>query len=103
MTAATTPTARSASGPDAAACAHGARRASRVSSDPMTSSGRVPIVGVHPTATDLSMPVLELARAAEARGLRSLYLPEHTHVPVDSMQITAEWRMAERYQRTLDP
>lgn len=61
------------------------------------------IVGVHPTATDRSMPVLELAREAEDRGLGSLYLPEHTHVPVDSMQITPEWRMGERYQRTLDP
>ena len=61
------------------------------------------IVGVHPTATDQSMPVLELARETEARGLRSLYLPEHTHVPVDSMQITEQWRMSERYQRTLDP
>lgn len=49
------------------------------------------------------MPVLELARETEARGLGSLYLPEHTHVPVDSMQITPEWRMGERYQRTLDP
>jgi probable F420-dependent oxidoreductase len=60
-------------------------------------------VGVHPTATDLSMPVLELAREAEARGLDSLYLPEHTHVPVDSLQITESWLMSERYQRTLDP
>lgn len=49
------------------------------------------------------MPVLELAREAEARGLDSLYLPEHTHVPVDSLQITDSWRMSERYQRTLDP
>lgn len=69
----------------------------------MTTSERVPIVGVHPTATDRSMPVLDMAREAEARGLRSLYLPEHTHVPVDSMEITADWMMAERYQRTLDP
>ena len=62
-----------------------------------------PTVGVHPTATDMSMPLLELAREAEARGLESLYLPEHTHVPVDSLQITDSWRMSERYQRTLDP
>ena len=49
------------------------------------------------------MPVLELAREAEARGLRSLYLPEHTHVPVGSEGITSDWMMAERYRRTLDP
>ena len=63
----------------------------------------LPAVGVHPTATDLSMPVLELARQADERGFRSLYLPEHTHVPVGSLDITSEWRMSERYQRTLDP
>jgi probable F420-dependent oxidoreductase len=64
---------------------------------------RTPIIGVHPTATDRSMPLLELARETEARGLRSLYLPEHTHVPVDTLQITEQWTMAERYQRSLDP
>lgn len=69
----------------------------------MTASQPVPLVGVHPTATDLSMPVIDLAREAAARGLRSLYLPEHTHVPVGSLQINGDWRMAERYQRTLDP
>ncbi|ADP80840.1 TIGR03619 family F420-dependent LLM class oxidoreductase [Pseudofrankia inefficax] len=69
----------------------------------MTTPGRRPSVGVHPTATDLSMPVLELARATEARGLESIYFPEHTHVPLDSLDITANWRMSERYQRSLDP
>src|SRR6266540_3265019 len=33
-------------------------------------------------ATDLSMDPVELARAAEARGFASLWLPEHTHIPV---------------------
>ena len=33
-------------------------------------------------ATDLSMSPLELAREAEARGFESLWLPEHTHIPV---------------------
>jgi probable F420-dependent oxidoreductase len=65
--------------------------------------GGTAVVGVHPTATDRSMPVLDLARAAEERGLRSLYLPEHTHVPVGSLQITEQWTMSERYRRTLDP
>jgi probable F420-dependent oxidoreductase len=63
----------------------------------------VTLVGIHPTATDLSMPVLDLAREAVARGLGSLTLPEHTHVPVGSLQISGDWRMAERYQRALDP
>jgi probable F420-dependent oxidoreductase len=49
------------------------------------------------------MPVISLAREAEARGLRSIYLPEHTHVPVGSEDITVDWRMSDRYARTLDP
>jgi probable F420-dependent oxidoreductase len=61
------------------------------------------IVGVHPTVTDRSMPVVDLAAEAEARGFGSIYLPEHTHVPVGSMEIALGWTMAERYQRTLDP
>lgn len=57
----------------------------------------LPLVGVHPTATDRSMPVLELARESEARGLRSLSLPEHTHIPVEGNTAF------DRYKRTLDP
>lgn len=56
-----------------------------------------PAVGVHPTATDRSMPVVELGLEAEARGLRSVSFPEHTHIPLDSEGA------AERYQRALDP
>jgi probable F420-dependent oxidoreductase len=44
-----------------------------------------------------------VAREAEARGLRSLYLPEHTHVPVGSQAISDDWRMSDRYSRSLDP
>src|SRR3989442_4460690 len=47
----------------------------------------VPAVGVHATATDRSMPVVELAAEVESRGLRSLYLAEHTHVTVGSRDI----------------
>ena len=63
----------------------------------------LPLIGVHPTATDQSMPVVELAREAEARGLASIYLPEHTHVPVGSQEISSEWHMPDRYRHTLDP
>ncbi|MCC7076111.1 MAG: TIGR03619 family F420-dependent LLM class oxidoreductase [Acidimicrobiia bacterium] len=38
-------------------------------------------IGVTMLATDLTIPVTELARAVEARGFASLYLPEHTHIP----------------------
>jgi probable F420-dependent oxidoreductase len=38
-------------------------------------------LGVLMFATDYAMRVDELARAAEARGYESLWLPEHTHIP----------------------
>jgi probable F420-dependent oxidoreductase len=39
-------------------------------------------VGIQMFATDYAMRVDELARAAEERGFESLWLPEHTHIPV---------------------
>ena len=38
--------------------------------------------GVQMFATDEAIRVDELARAAEERGFESLWLPEHTHIPV---------------------
>ena len=38
--------------------------------------------GITMFTTDRSMDVRELAQEAEARGLESLWLPEHTHIPV---------------------
>lgn len=56
-------------------------------------------------ATDLSMDVVELAREAEARDFESLYLPEHTHIPLTrrTPPPTGDRELAEEYKRTLDP
>ena len=56
-------------------------------------------------ATDLSMDVVALAREAEARGFDSLYLPEHTHIPISrrTPPPTGDDQLAEEYRRTLDP
>jgi probable F420-dependent oxidoreductase len=61
--------------------------------------------GVTMFATDQSMDVVELAREAEARGFDSLYLPEHTHIPVErrTPPPTGDAELAEEYKRTLDP
>src|SRR6266581_2198709 len=32
--------------------------------------------------TDYSMPIVDLARACEARGFESLWAPEHSHIPL---------------------
>jgi probable F420-dependent oxidoreductase len=56
-------------------------------------------------ATDRAMSPVELAREAEARGFHSLYVPEHTHIPVSrrTPPPTGEAELAEEYRRTLDP
>ncbi len=61
--------------------------------------------GITMFATDVSMDVVELAREAEARGLQSLWLPEHTHIPVSrrTPPPTGDAELAEEYKRCLDP
>lgn len=61
--------------------------------------------GITMFATDRSMPVVDLAREAEARDFDSLYLPEHTHIPVSrrTPPPTGDAELAEEYRRTLDP
>lgn len=61
--------------------------------------------GVTMFATDRSMDVVDLAREAEARGFGSLFLPEHTHIPVSrrTPPPTGEAELPEEYRRTLDP
>jgi probable F420-dependent oxidoreductase len=39
--------------------------------------------GVTMFAADFAMSVVELGRAAEEHGFESLFLPEHTHIPVE--------------------
>jgi probable F420-dependent oxidoreductase len=62
-------------------------------------------VGVTIFATDQSMSPVELAREAEERGFASLYVPEHTHIPVSrrTPPPTGDALLAEEYKRTLDP
>lgn len=60
-------------------------------------------LGISVFATDRSWPIDDLARAAEARGLASLMVPEHTHMPVDHTPHPAGSGLPEEYQRTLDP
>jgi probable F420-dependent oxidoreductase len=62
-------------------------------------------LGVTMFATDRSMPVPELAVEAERRGFASLYLPEHTHIPVSrtTPPPTGDPALPEDYARTLDP
>ena len=55
-------------------------------------------------ATDQSIGIIELATAAEERGFDSLWVPEHTHIPVSRRTPSpAGEPLAEEYKRSLDP
>jgi hypothetical protein len=64
-------------------------------------------LGVMMMTSDLAMPVPELARAAEERGFVSLFVPEHTHMPVERSRRLPDSEEAdelpEPYRRSLDP
>jgi probable F420-dependent oxidoreductase len=61
--------------------------------------------GVTMFGTDQAMRPDELARAAEERGFVSLYLPEHTHIPVSrrTPPPSGDGALPEYYARSLDP
>src|ERR671910_3184827 len=56
-------------------------------------------------ATDQVMRPDELARAAEERGFVSLYVPEHTHIPVSQRTPTptGDAVLPDYYKRAFDP
>jgi probable F420-dependent oxidoreductase len=62
-------------------------------------------VGITAFLTDRDMAPADLARAVEDRGFDSLYLPEHTHLPVraDTPPALVEGVHMEDYRRSLDP
>jgi len=61
-------------------------------------------IGVMIFNTDYAIRIDELAREAEARGLESLFLPEHTHIPASRK---SPWpggpKLPQEYWHTLDP
>lgn len=62
-------------------------------------------LGITVFLTDTSMEPSNLARHVEERGFHSLYLPEHTHLPVeeDTPPSLVEGVDPENYKRGLDP
>src|SRR3954467_3800167 len=61
--------------------------------------------GVTMFMTDLTMRPDDFAREVEARGLPSMYLPEHTHIPTSRLTPppTGDAELRDEYKRTLDP
>lgn len=61
-------------------------------------------VGVLMFMTDYALPVTELAPALEARGFESLWIPEHSHIPVSrGSQYPAGGDLPKRYYDCMDP
>ena len=60
--------------------------------------------GVSMFCTDYSMTPAELGRALEERGFESLFVPEHTHIPVSrKTPFPAGGELPKRYVHTHDP
>jgi probable F420-dependent oxidoreductase len=62
-------------------------------------------IGITAFLSDQTIGPSEWARQVEERGFYSLYLPEHTHMPVsaDSPPSLVEGVNADNYKRSLDP
>jgi probable F420-dependent oxidoreductase len=62
------------------------------------------LYGVTTFVTDQSIGVVDLARAVEERGLDSLFLPEHSHIPISrKTPYPLGGALPEEYKRTVDP
>jgi probable F420-dependent oxidoreductase len=62
-------------------------------------------LGITTFVTDQSIDAVQLARAAEARGFHSLYIPEHTHIPASRRTPLpmGDGTLPDEYKRTVDP
>lgn len=62
-------------------------------------------LGITIFATDETVDVVELCRAAEDRGVGSFWLPEHTHIPTSRITPppVGGGELPVEYRRTLDP
>ncbi len=61
-------------------------------------------VGVLMFMTDYALPVTELAEALEERSFESLWIPEHSHIPISRRsQYPAGGDLPKRYYDCMDP
>jgi probable F420-dependent oxidoreductase len=61
-------------------------------------------IGVCMFNTDYAIRIEELARACEERGFESLWVPEHTHIPVSrKTPFPGGGELPREYKHTLDP
>jgi probable F420-dependent oxidoreductase len=61
-------------------------------------------IGVCMFATDYAIRIDELAREVESRGFESLFVPEHTHIPVSRLTpFPSGGQLPTEYSHTFDP
>ena len=61
-------------------------------------------IGVYIFPTEYSIPIVELACHLEDRGIESLFVPEHTHIPVSRRTpFPGGEPLPKEYSHTLDP
>jgi probable F420-dependent oxidoreductase len=60
-------------------------------------------LGIAMFVTDQSLHPGELGALAEQRGFDSLFVPEHTHIPLSRTTAHPRGELREYYKRTLDP
>jgi probable F420-dependent oxidoreductase len=60
-------------------------------------------VGIAMFVTDQTLHPGELAALVEQRGFESLFVPEHTHIPLSRLTPHPLGPLKEHYKRTLDP
>ena len=61
-------------------------------------------IGVFYFPADYGINIVELARGLEDRGFESLFVPEHTHIPVSrKTPFPSGGELPKRYAHTHDP
>ena len=61
------------------------------------------MIGLLAFFTDESLSVVDFARMVEAAGVESLWVPEHTHIPVEQETPPLGGELPRYYSRLLDP
>ena len=59
--------------------------------------------GLRVYATEYTLPIAEMARAVEERGFESLFVPEHTHMPIHRTSVYPGGELRKEYSYLFDP
>lgn len=69
----------------------------------VSTNNRSAALGVQPHITDRTMPVRDITRLADERGYASIFVCEHTHIPVSSKSISPRGILPDWCKHIPDP